>query len=177
MAKKKLDEARLLERLSNAESPSDCLSISYQVLNDTIELLIQSIFHKDDYAVKYVVDPLLDNQGPLGDVFVRIKLLLGLGVIGKEDYDDIEIFVTLHEWLKIQEGSISFTDRDIMFELNRINAINAIMPIELDTEFLKTLDDSSLEMFLHRHNQRVISTIVLAVTNIVTKLCEDNALI
>ncbi len=35
------------------------------------------VFRKDDYAVKYAVEPLLDGDGPLGDLSVRLKLIYG----------------------------------------------------------------------------------------------------
>lgn len=60
------NEAELLEVISTAEDASAVFLAAYHALDDTIGVLMQSIFYKDDYAVKYVVDPLLKNQGPLG---------------------------------------------------------------------------------------------------------------
>lgn len=169
-------ETELLEALSEADSASECLLAAYDALDDTVDALLQNIFHKDDYAVKFVVEPLLSNDGPLGDIMVRGKLLLGLGVISKEVYDDIEIFVTLKEWAKIQDNNVSFTEVDVLFELNRVNAIKRIMPIDYDEDMVKTMSGPMLEMFLGRHHQKVQSTIVLAITDIVNMLCRENAL-
>ncbi|MDN3616131.1 MltR family transcriptional regulator [Vibrio gallaecicus] len=169
-------ETELLEALSEADSASECLLAAYDALDDTVDALLHNIFHKDDYAVKFVVEPLLSNDGPLGDIMVRGKLLLGLGVISKEVYDDIEIFVTLKEWAKIQDNNVSFTEVDVLFELNRVNAIQKIMPIDYDEDLVKTMSGPMLEMFLGRHHQKVQSTIVLAITDIVNLLCRENAL-
>ncbi|MGF1772559.1 MltR family transcriptional regulator [Vibrio wakamikoensis] len=171
------NETELLEALSEAKDASECLMAAYDAIDDTLDTLINSIFHKDDYAVKYVVDPLLTSDGPLGDILVRAKLLLGLGVISKEVFDDIDIFVTLREWTKHQENKVSFTEVDVLFELNKISAIQKMMPIEYDASMTAGLDKVMLEMYLERHYQRVKSTIILAITEMVSSLCKDNPLV
>ncbi|WP_198600787.1 MltR family transcriptional regulator [Vibrio cyclitrophicus] len=169
-------ETELLEALSEAESAGACLMAAYDALDDTVDSVLKNIFKKDDTAIKFVVEPLLNSGGPLGEIMIRGKLLLGLGVISKELYDDLEIFVTLKEWAKIQGDDTSFTEVDIIFELNKVHAIQRIMPIEYDPEMVKTMSGPMLEMFLGRHNQKVKSTIVLAITDIINTLCRDNAL-
>ncbi|MGV2986462.1 MltR family transcriptional regulator [Vibrio sp. E150_011] len=171
------NETELLEALSEAKDASECLMAAYDAIDDTLDALINSIFHKDDYAVKYVVDPLLTSDGPLGDILVRAKLLLGLGVISKQVYDDIDIFVTLREWTKHQENNVSFTEVDVIFELNKVSAIQKMMPIEYDAKMAEGLDAVMLKMYLERHYQRVKSTLILAVTEMVSTLCRDNPLL
>lgn len=169
-------ETELLESLSEAESAHECLLTAFDALDDTVDALLKSILFKDDYAVKYVVDPLLTNDGPLGEIQVRTKLLLGLGSISKEVYDDIEIFMTLREWAKIQGEDVSFTEVDVLFELNKINSIKGIMPLEFDATLAEGMSGATLDMFLTRHFQRVRSTLVLAITDIINKLCRENDL-
>ncbi|WP_334554111.1 MltR family transcriptional regulator [Vibrio scophthalmi] len=171
-----IHEVELLEELAESANAAECLLCAYDVLEDMLDALLKSIFHKDDYAVKFVVDPLLTSDGPLGEILVRIKLLLGLGVISKQTYDDIEVFVTLKEWVKVQEGKVDFWDQDIVFELNRVNAIQKIMPIDYSPELVEGLNDEMKAMFLDRHFQKVRSTIVLAVNDIHQQLARENAL-
>ncbi|MGY5451414.1 MltR family transcriptional regulator [Agarivorans sp. MS3-6] len=170
------NEAELLEAIADATSASECLMAAYDALDDTIDTLLKSIFNKDDYAVKFAVDPLLKSDGPLGDIMLRSKLMLGLGVISQQIYQDIEIFVTLREWTKIQDEKVSFTEIDILFELNKVHAIQRIMPVDEDMESLNKLTGPMYDMYLARHNQKVRSTIVLAITDIVSALCKDNVL-
>ncbi|MCQ1060541.1 MltR family transcriptional regulator [Photobacterium sp. DNB23_23_1] len=170
------NESELLEAISEAEGAAGVLLAAYDALDDSVDALLHNIFHKDDYAVKFIVEPLLTNDGPLGEIMVRAKLLLGLGVISKEIYDDIEIFVTLREWAKVQGEDVSFTDENVLFELNRVNAIVKIMPIDFDADTISSLSGPMLKMFLGRHNQKVQSTIVLAITEIVNQLFKDNPL-
>lgn len=169
-------ETELLEALSEAESASACLLAAYDALDDTVDAVLKNIFKKDDTAIKFVVEPLLNSGGPLGEIMIRGKLLLGLGVISKELYDDLEVFVTLKEWAKIQGEDTSFTEVDVIFELNKVHAIQRIMPIEYDAEMVETMPGPMLQMFLSRHHQKVKSTIVLAITDIINTLCRDNAL-
>ncbi len=169
-------ETELLEALSEAEGAGEILMAAFDALDDTVDALLQNIFHKDDYSVKFVVEPLLTSSGPLGDITVRTKLLLGLGVLSKEVYDDIEIFVTLKEFAKLEGEKINFMDVNVIFELNKVNAIQKIMAIDYDPSLVEGMSGPMLEMFQGRHNQKVQSTIVLAITDIVNELCRDNAL-
>ncbi len=169
-------ETELLEALSEAESAGACLMAAYDALDDTVDAVLKNIFKKDDTAIKFVVEPLLNSGGPLGEIMIRGKLLLGLGVISKELYDDLEVFVTLKEWAKIQGEDTSFTEVDVIFELNKVHAIQRIMPIEYDAKIVETMSGPMLQMFLGRHHQKVKSTIVLAITDIINTLCRDNAL-
>lgn len=171
------NETELLEALSDAKDASECLLAAYDALDDTLDAVINTIFHKDDHSVKYVVEPLLKSDGPLGDISVRAKLLLGLGVISKTVFDDIEVFVTLKEWTKFQDSEVSFTEVDVIFELNKVGAIQNSMPIVYDEAMVEGLDDLMLTMYQERHYQRVKSTIILAITELVAVLCRDNPLL
>ncbi|MCG9632739.1 MULTISPECIES: MltR family transcriptional regulator [Vibrio] len=168
------NEAELLEVISTAEDASAVFLAAYHALDDTIGVLMQSIFYKDDYAVKYVVDPLLKNQGPLGDVMIRSKLLYGLGVINREIYEDIERFVTLKEWADTPQSSIYFTDPDVIEELQRVHVVQSVMPIDYDQQAANSLPQEMLTMFIERHNQKVQSSIVLAIAELVRQICHSD---
>lgn len=170
------NEIELLEELAESTDAAECLLCVYDVLDDILDALLKSILYKDDYSVKFVVEPLLNSDGPLGEIQVRTKLLLGLGMMSKEVYDDIDIFVTLKEWVKIKEGNVSFWDQDAIFELNKIHAIQKMMPIDYSPELIDSLSDEMKTMFLERHFQKVRSTIVLAVNDIHQQLSRTNAL-
>ncbi|MGL6258523.1 MltR family transcriptional regulator [Vibrio sp. WXL103] len=169
-------ETELLEALAESNNAAECLLCAFDALEDMIDALLQNVFHKDDYSVKFVVEPLLTADGPLGDIMIRTKLLLGLGILSKGNYDDIEIFVTLKEWVKAQQGQVDFCDENILFELNRVQAIKQSMPIEFSTAALNDLSDELQQMYLMRHFQKVRSTIVLVVTGLIQGLSQDNPL-
>ena len=53
------------------------LIAAVELLTEAVNILVLQVFRKDDYAVKYAVEPLLDGSGPLGDLSVRLKLMEG----------------------------------------------------------------------------------------------------
>jgi mannitol operon repressor len=62
------------------------LIAAVELLTEAVNILVLQVFRKDDYAVKYAVEPLLDGSGPLGDL--SLKLIYGLGVISRHEYED-----------------------------------------------------------------------------------------
>ncbi len=46
------------------------------------------MFRKDDYAVKYAVEPLLDGDGPLERSFGTSETIYGTGVLSRTEYED-----------------------------------------------------------------------------------------
>jgi mannitol operon repressor len=55
------------------------LIAAVELLTEAVNILVLQVFRKDDYAVKYAVEPLLDGSGPLGDL--SLKLIYRLGVL------------------------------------------------------------------------------------------------
>jgi mannitol operon repressor len=53
------------------------LIAAVELLTEAVNILVLQVFRKDDYAVKYAVEPLLDGSGPLGDLSVRLSLSMG----------------------------------------------------------------------------------------------------
>ncbi len=55
------------------------LMAAVDLLAEALNILVVQIFRKDDYAVKYAVEPLLVGDGPLSELSVRLKLVYALG--------------------------------------------------------------------------------------------------
>ena len=92
-------ENRVLERLNAGKTVRSFLIATVELLTEAVNILVLQVFRKDDYAVKYAVEPLLDGDGPLGDLSVRLKLIYGLGVISRAEYEDAELLMALREEL------------------------------------------------------------------------------
>jgi len=88
-------ENRVLERLNAGKTVRSLLIAAVELLTEAVNILVLQVFRKDDYAVKYAVEPLLDGDGPLGDLSVRLKLIYGLGVISRAEYEDCELLMAL----------------------------------------------------------------------------------
>jgi hypothetical protein len=92
-------ENRVLERLNAGKTVRSFLIAAVELLTEAVNILVLQVFRKDDYAVKYAVEPLLDGDGPLGDLSVRLKLIYGLGVLNRQEYEDAELLMALREEL------------------------------------------------------------------------------
>ena len=126
-------ENRVLERLNAGKTVRSFLITAVELLTEAVNLLVLQVFRKDDYAVKYAVEPLLDGDGPLGDLSVRLKLIYGLGVINRQEYEDAE----------------------------------AALPPPPQFE---PADSSLYAMQIQRYQQAVRSTMVLSLTELISKI-------
>ncbi len=107
-------ENRVLERLNAGKTVRSFLITAVELLTEAVNLLVLQVFRKDDYAVKYAVEPLLDGDGPLGDLSVRLKLIYGLGVINRQEYEDAELLMALREELNHDGNEYAFLARNVI---------------------------------------------------------------
>jgi len=100
----------VLERLNAGKNVRSFLIAAVELLTEAVNVLVLQVFRKDDYAVKYAVEPLLDGEGPLGNLSVRLKLIYGLGVITRAEYEDAELLMALREELNHDGSEYAFPD-------------------------------------------------------------------
>ncbi len=55
-------ENRVLERLNAGKTVRSFLIATVELLTEAVNILVLQVFRKDDYAVKYAVEPLLEGQ-------------------------------------------------------------------------------------------------------------------
>ena len=146
-------ENRVLERLNAGKTVRSFLITAVELLTEAVNLLVLQVFRKDDYAVKYAVEPLLDGDGPLGDLSVRLKLIYGLGVINRQEYEDAELLMALREELNHDGNEYAFTDDEI-----------------LGPPQFEPADSSLYAMQIQRYQQAVRSTMVLSLTELISKI-------
>ncbi|XNM50291.1 MltR family transcriptional regulator [Escherichia coli] len=140
-------ENRVLERLNAGKTVRSFLITAVELLTEAVNLLVLQVFRKDDYAVKYAVEPLLDGDGPLGDLSVRLKLIYGLGVINRQEYEDAELLMALREELNHDGNEYAFTDDEILDPLvnciawrryHRRHSLNLQTPVCMQCKFSVT---------------------------------------
>ena len=85
-------ENRVLERLNAGKTVRSFLIATVELLTEAVNILVLQVFRKDDYAVKYAVEPLLEGSGPLGDLSVRRQ---GGLVLQNYRLIDATLYVTL----------------------------------------------------------------------------------
>lgn len=159
-------ENRVLERLNAGKTVRSFLIATVELLTEAVNILVLQVFRKDDYAVKYAVEPLLDGDGPLGDLSVRLKLIYGLGVISRAEYEDAELLMALREELNHDGNEYSFTDDEILGPFGELHCVTALPP----TPLFDDSDEELLAMQKLRYQQVVRSTMMLSLTELISRI-------
>lgn len=168
-------ENRVLERLNARQTLTGFIQTAVGLLAEAVDLLILQAFRKDDYAVKYAVEPLLEGSGPLANLSVRLKLIYAMGVISRDEYEDIELLVALNNELLTENTIYSFTDDEILGPINMLHCMTALPPqptLHLPED---VVDESLITMQEQRYQQMVRSTLVLSITDLITSLTHKKA--
>ncbi|WP_324129704.1 MltR family transcriptional regulator [Erwinia psidii] len=159
-------ENRVLERLNTGRTVRSFLIAAMELLSEAVNLLVIQVFRKDDYAVKYAVEPLLLGNGPLGELSVRLKLIYGLGVINRNEYEDAELLMALREALNDDGSEYRFTDDELLGPFAELHCVTAL-PARPDLSG----DDTELNTMLQQRYQQVVrSTLVLSLTELISRI-------
>ncbi|WP_380182488.1 MltR family transcriptional regulator [Kalamiella sp. sgz302252] len=159
-------ENRVLERLNAGRTARSFFATAVELLSEAIDLLVVQVFRKDDYAVKYAVEPLLLGNGPLGELSVRLKLVYGLGVIGRDEYEDAELLLALREALNDDTADYRFTDDELLGPFGELHCVDAL-PARPDFD---SAEADLRAMLQQRYQQVVRSTLVLSLTALISQI-------
>lgn len=132
------DESGVFEQLNDIKSIRGFITASISIFEKHIDLLMQRVFRKSDFAVKSVVDSLLNRSGPLFELNIRLKVLVGLGVISTELFEDINAFSELKVYLNNDANEYSFIDEQIINFIKNLHHAT-------DTSFLTLFDLNELK--------------------------------
>ncbi len=168
-------ENRVLERLNARQTLTGFIQTAVGLLAEAVDLLILQAFRKDDYAVKYAVEPLLEGSGPLANLSVRLKLIYAMGVISRNEYEDIELLVALNNELLTENTIYSFTDDEILGPISMLHCLTALPPQPTLHMPEDVVDESLITMQEQRYQQMVRSTLVLSITDLITSLTHKKA--
>ena len=145
-------ENRVLERLNAGKTVRSFLIAAVELLTEAVNILVLQVFRKDDYAVKYAVEPLLDGDG--------------LGVLNRQEYEDAELLMALREELNHDGNEYTFTDDEILGPFGELHCVSALPPAP-------QFDNSDPELYAMqklRYQQVVRSTMVLSLTELISKI-------
>lgn len=159
-------ENRVLERLNAGRSVRGFLIATVELLAEAVNILVVQVFRKDDYAVKYAVEPLLMGDGPLGELSVRLKLIYGLGMINRGEYEDCELLMALREELNYDGSEYRFTDDEILGPFGELHCVSSLPP---RPDFVSN-DTELRAMQQQRYQQVVRSTMVLSLTTLISRI-------
>ncbi|BBI92596.1 putative DNA-binding repressor [Serratia symbiotica str. Tucson] len=164
-------ENRVLERLNAGRSVKSFLIAAVDLLAEAINILMIQVFRKDDYAVKYAVEPLLLGDGPLGELSVRLKLIYGLGMINRNEYGDCELLLALREELNHDSSEYRFIDDEIPGPFGELHCVTPLPP----TPHFSHDDEELRTMQRQRYQQIVRSTMVLSLTALIAHISQKQA--
>ncbi|WP_372881957.1 MltR family transcriptional regulator [Psychromonas sp.] len=168
---KQKDDLKIIERLNAASSLQGAVLTAVELFETALNKLVQRIFRKDDHAVKYAVEPLLNSSGPLGNLMVRLKLTFALGIISQEVYQDMENLVKLRDRLNRDNREFSFTSPATLEAIKKIGLVQqAISASEKDADI--NFDD----MYMARQEQVIRSAFALAIASTCSQLDKETPL-
>lgn len=166
-------ENSVLERLNAGTTVREFLRAAITLLAEAVAILVTQVFRKDDYAVKYAVEPLLVGAGPLAELSVRLKLVYALGVISRQEYEDAELLMALHEELQQDPGDYRFTDDEIMGPFGELHCVATFPP---SPQIAHAPGDEALaKMQRQRYQQMVRSRMVLSATEYLVRISAKKA--
>nr|WP_192989902.1 MltR family transcriptional regulator [Dickeya dianthicola] len=160
-------ENRVLESLNASKTVRSFMLMAVELLAEAVSLLMLQVFRKDDYAVKYAVEPLLSGSGPLGELSVRLKLIYGLGMISRKEYEDTELLMALGEELTHDEREYRFTDDEILGPVSELHCVSSLPPSPMLPPSVDPDDALLAAMQQQRYQQMVRSTLVLSLTELI----------
>ncbi len=160
-------ENRVLESLNASKTVRSFMLMAVELLAEAVSLLMLQAFRKDDYAVKYAVEPLLSGSGPLGELSVRLKLIYGLGMISRKEYEDTELLMALGEELTHDEHEYRFTDDEILGPISELHCVSSLPPSPMLPPSVDPDDALLAAMQQQRYQQMVRSTLVLSLTELI----------
>lgn len=165
-------ENDVLEHLTAGHTVADLINAGISMLGEAVDTLLTRVFLRDDYAVKYAVEPLLNRDGPLGDLALRCKLLYGLGVLSRADYQDSEQLLTFAAQLSQSNHTVNFTDAAVLNALSALHCITELPPLPPCT---LQHDPAFRRLHQQRQQQIVRSSAVLALTGLLTRIHASQA--
>ena len=106
---------------------------------------------------------------------MRLKLIYALGVISRDEYEDVELLVALNNELEQENIVYSFTDDEILGPISMLHCMTALPPQPTLHMPEDVVDDALRTMQEQRYQQMVRSALVLSVTDLITRLSHKKA--
>lgn len=166
-----------IEQLSEKDEIHAFLALCCQKIAEQIECLIERVFRKQDFVLKSVVDSLFEHQGPLSELSVRLKVLLGLGVISAECYQDISLLLRAEQIVK-KEHSLTFASPQVLKFAERLHSTDIAHIHQLIQSFPTLNDPNSLQYQMQqmRIEKMVRSCLILTVVELLEMLDVESPL-
>ncbi|MFC3914821.1 MltR family transcriptional regulator [Pseudaeromonas sharmana] len=166
-------EDEILERLAGLDNPRGFFMETVSIVAEGVEQMLRRAFRQEEYAVKYAIEPLLNREGPLSELSVRLKLMLALGMLSATAYQDLELFIKLRDWLCDSRKDYRFSDEALFNRLTALCSLQAVGVPRLPNA--DAAGDALLyAMQRDRQDQMTRSALLLCVTRVVSELGKES---
>ncbi|PXZ05336.1 MltR family transcriptional regulator [Gilliamella apicola] len=173
MPKQTLAEDTILEKLNQQADIHGLLKVAIKLINDSVNQLILKVFRKEPHAIKFVIPSLVGKNGPLNDTSVCLKLLYALGIITREDYEDIELLMAILDELEQDDKNYTYLDDEILGPISLLH--DMILPPNWnyppnnlqENGIVDTLKSS---MYQNRYQQMIRSALIIAITDLTLRI-------
>lgn len=168
---------QFIDQLSEVATVRGFFALSTQQFSYYIDQLIQRVFRKEDFALKSVVDSLFEYQGPLAELPVRLKLLLGLGVISLEVYQDISHFVEFKNRLSNEVDEPLLSSPLVLDFLQQLHFVDrSLLDSFLKQKLASDKNSMIFQMQQLRLGRVIRSSLILAISQIFDQLDQESPL-
>lgn len=165
----------IYEKLNEATSIRGFIIASVAIFDAAVDRLINRVFRKTDFVVKSVIDSLFETSGPLSELPIRLKVLVGLGVIKHDVFEDINAFLQLKEILNNAEKEYEFDDQIVLDFVHSLNLLEDKSLLQFEPD---PMDKSSLlyQVKARRREKLIRSCLSLTITDIYQQLQVESPL-
>ncbi|QIQ21661.1 MltR family transcriptional regulator [Zophobihabitans entericus] len=168
-------EDYILEQLNQKPDIHGLLITAIDLIGKSVNKLIMKVFRKERHAIKFVIPSLIGHKGPLNDLSVRLKLLYALGIISREEYEDIELLMAILDELENDETLYTYTDDEILGPISLLH--DMVLPPNLPitrtaTSEVGIVDSMKSSMYSHRYEQMIRSALIIAITDLTLRISE-----
>lgn len=166
----------IYEKLNDTASIRGFITASVAVFDEAIDRLINRVFRKTDFAVKSVVDSLFMTSGPLFELEIRLKVLLGLGVINQDVFEDITAFIKIKTTLNDDEKEYQFFDPMIIDFMQNLKLQKDKDILNFPPEKENNPDSLLYQIKTRRKEKLIRSCLMLTITDIYDQLQVESPL-
>ncbi|OBX02695.1 mannitol repressor protein [Gallibacterium genomosp. 3] len=154
------------EKLNEVTTARGLIIAAVTIFDEAIDHLINRVFRKTDFVVESVIESLFEHSGPLFDFKIRLKVLLGLGVLSKETFEDINAFIKLKETINNQEQEASFSDPMFFAFIQQLHCIKESLFIKDPLPKQNSTDSLLEQVKIIRWEKMIRSYLILSILHI-----------
>ncbi|WP_026971328.1 MltR family transcriptional regulator [Aliagarivorans marinus] len=166
--------ASVIDLIANLPTLRGCLVSSIGHLEELLHEALNQMFQGNDDATRYVTAPLLEQQGPLADMTVKARLLVALGRIESDVFEDMEKLAKLRDLTVYSPEELTFSSPSVLDALGQLSHFDkSLLPL-FEQRLAQAPDDDSLRgQYLETVNKSIRSALALTIATLSQKISDD----